>query len=172
MDKVFSELQSMWIGTNKESLQELISILTSSKNKKVVGLGAGRMGYSIQSFLMRLSHMGFDAHMLGDTNFPKVNSDTIALVNSSSGETPSMKLYVDQCKEAGVFIVAFTANIESSIAMKSDHVVSFPKIESQQMMKSIYEQYSFILFDYITSEILKLSELKLSWVEQNHSILE
>lgn len=172
MDKIISELETMWNGVDQKSIKNLIHLLVNSKNKKIVGLGAGRMGYSMQSFIMRLSHLGFNASMLGDTNFPKVNSDTIALVNSSSGETPSMKLYVDQCIEAKVFIILFTANSESYIAKKSNHLITFPLFNSKQLMKTVYEQFSFILFDYISFEILKSSDLDVGWVEKNHSILE
>lgn len=172
MDKIFEELQSLWDGTDKECLHKFINLLINSKEKVIVGLGAGRMGYSLQSFMMRLSHLGFSSFMIGDTSFPKVDPDSIAIVNSSSGETPSMKLYVEQCKNAGVYVVVFTKNSQSYIGKLADYVVTIPKIESHQLMKTLYEQYSFLLFDYIALEILKLSRLDISWVEQNHSILE
>lgn len=172
MDKVFSELQMMWDGTDKERLENFVNLLLNSKNKLIVGLGAGRMGYSLQSFVMRLSHMGFNSYMIGDTTLPRIDSDSIALVNTSSGETPSIKLYVEQCKNAGVYVVAITSNPQSSIAKLADIKVTVPAIDTNQLMKTVYEQYSFLLFDYIAGEILKLSELDITWVEQNHSILE
>lgn len=172
MNKIFKELQFMWDGTDKNSLDSLVEILVHSRGKTLVGLGAGRMGYSLQSFIMRLSHLGFSAYMIGDTTLPRVDSETIAIVNTSSGETPSIKLYVEQCREAGVYIVVLTTNPQSSIAALADLVVSVPSIDSDQLMKTIYEQYSFVLFDYIAGKILNLGELEVSWVEQNHSILE
>ena len=172
MDRVFAELQLMWNGTDKERLEDLVNLLLNSKDKLIVGLGAGRMGYSLQSFVMRLSHLGFNSFMIGDTTLPRVDSHSIALVNTSSGETPSIKLYVEQCKNAGVYVVALTTNPQSSIAMLADIIVPVPAIDSNQLMKTVYEQYSFLLFDYIAGEVLKLSELDISWVEQNHSILE
>jgi 6-phospho-3-hexuloisomerase len=172
MDRIFLELQSIWAGTDKDRLHDLIELLLNSKDKLIVGLGAGRMGYSLQSFIMRLSHLGFKSFMIGDTNLPRVDSDSIAIVNTSSGETPSIRLYVEQCKNAGVIVMALTANPKSSIALLADIVVTVPEIESNQLMKTVYEQYSFLLFDYIVEEILKLSKLDVNWVEQNHSILE
>ena len=172
MDKVFAELQLMWDGTDKERLKDLIALLVNSKDKLIVGLGAGRMGYSLQSFVMRLSHMGFKSFMIGDTTLPRVDSDSIALVNTSSGETPSIKLYVEQCKNAGVYVVALTTNSNSSIGKLADIAVTVPVLDSNQLMKTIYEQYSFLLFDYIAREVFKQSELDTDWVEQNHSILE
>lgn len=172
MNKILKELEIMWEGTDKKSLVELVDRLCEAKDKPVVGLGAGRMGYAIQAFMMRLSHLGYQSYMIGDTTLPRVDSDTLIIVNTSSGETPSMKLYVDQCKNAGCFIVAVTAGSNSTIAAKADLVVSVPEVDSYQLMKTIYEQYSFILFDYISSSVFNKAQLNKEWVEQNHSILE
>lgn len=172
MDDIFKELQTMWDGTDKTSLDSFIDTIVHAREKTLVGIGAGRMGYSLQSFIMRLSHLGYTAYMIGDTTLPRVDSETIAIVNTSSGETPSIKLYVEQCREAGVYIVAFTTNPHSSIARLADLTISVPFIQSAQLMKTVYEQYSFVLFDYIAGRILELAELKVSWVEKNHSILE
>ena len=106
MDKIFNELAAMWDGTDKKAVSSLIHKLCGSKDNIVVGLGAGRMGYSVQSFVMRLSHLGYKAYMIGDTTTPRIGKDTIAIVNTSSGETPTMRLYVDQCKEAQSFVIA------------------------------------------------------------------
>jgi len=172
MNKIIKELESMWDGTDKKSVVELVDRLCRARDKKIVGLGAGRMGYAIQAFVMRLSHLGYRSYMVGDTTLPRVDSDTFVIVNTSSGETSSMKLYVDQCREAGSFIVAVTAGKKSTIALKADLMVSIPKIDSDQLMKTIYEQYSFLLFDYVSSKVFEKSQLNKEWVEQNHSILE
>ena len=51
-------------------------------------------------------------------------------------------------------------------------VVHIPAMDSSQPMKTIYEQYSFLLFDYVAGELLNRMDLDIGWVEQNHSILE
>lgn len=172
MIKSINEVQDMWNGTDKESLNSFIKILCNSQNRTVVGLGAGRMGYAIQSFIMRLSHLGFNSYMIGDTTLPRVDAETIVIVNSSSGKTPSIDLYVEQCKAAKCFIVSVTTGTDSPIAKKSDLVIHIPNIKSEQIMKTIYEQYTFMLFDYIASTVFNKSNLDKDWVEQNHSILE
>lgn len=172
MINTIKEIQSMWDGTDKTSLQSFIDLLGNHNDKTIIGLGAGRMGYAVQSFIMRLSHLGYNTFMIGDTTLPRVDENHIAIVNSSSGETQSIDLYTDQCKEAGCFIVAITTNKKSSIAKKSDLVIHIPTIQTEQIMKTIYEQYTFILFDHIASTVFNESNLDRDWVEQNHSILE
>ena len=172
MNEVFEELKEMWEGTDKKAVSEFVDLVCASREKVLIGLGAGRMGYAVQSFIMRISHLGHSSYMIGDTTLPRVDKDSIVVVNTSSGETPSIRLYVEQCRKAGCHIVVVTAGVNSSIAEMADLVIAIPSINSKQIMKTIFEQYSFILFDHIAANIFIKSNLDREWVEQNHSILE
>ena len=44
------------------------------------------MGYSIQAFIMRLSHLGYPAFMIGDMSLPRIGSDDLVIVNSILGK--------------------------------------------------------------------------------------
>jgi 6-phospho-3-hexuloisomerase len=169
---VFEELKQMWEGTDQKAVDDFIDLMCASRSRVIVGLGAGRMGYAIQSFVMRVSHLGYRSYMIGDTTLPRVDEDTIVVVNTSSGETPSIKLYVEQCKDANCHIVVLTAGVNSSIAALADLVITMPKLGSDQLMKTAYEQYTFILLDHIAQSVFLKSNLDRAWVEQNHSILE
>ena len=153
---------------------DLTSALHSISNDggEVIGLGAGRMGYSLRSFIMRLSHMGFRASMIGDTNVPRVREDTVVIVNSSSGETPSILQYVNQAAAEGGKIFTTTCNADSSIGVKSKSVLTMPQIDSSQLMKSPYEQFSMLLYDYLVARLMSGLELNPHVVSNNHSILE
>ena len=78
----------------------------------------------------------------------RVTSDTLVLVNSSSGETPTIKLYVEQAAKQGAEIITFTDHPASSLAGMSTHVVDCGIVNSTQIMKSLNEQFSFLLFDF------------------------
>jgi len=172
MNEVFEELKEMWEGTDKKAVSEFVDLVCASREKVLIGLGAGRMGYAVQSFIMRMSHLGHSSYMIGDTTLPRVDKDSIVVVNTSSGETPSIRLYVEQCRKAGCHIVVVTARVNSSMADMADLVIAIPSINSKQIMKTVFEQYSFILFDHIAARVFVQSNLDRDWVEQNHSILE
>ena len=137
-----------------------------------MGIGAGRMGYSLRAHIMRLSHIGYNAYFIGDTTTPRIDSNSLIIINSSSGETPTNILYAQQASTAGAFIITITSNKESTIAKLSDLVVETPALESHQLMKTIYEQYSYILFDYITELVVTNLKLNRNIITHNHSILE
>ena len=136
MINILNELNLAWKQADLVELENLVDFILRKKSNSFVGLGAGRMGYSLQSFIMRLSHLGLKSFMIGDTTVPRINENSVVLINSSSGETESIKLY------------------------------------AQQIMKTIYEQYSFLLFDHLVMMLINKLQLDKELIETNHSILE
>ena len=172
MINILNELNLAWKQADLVELENLVDFILRKKSNSFVGLGAGRMGYSLQSFIMRLSHLGLKSFMIGDTTVPRINENSVVLINSSSGETESIKLYAQQAKDAGSSIVLFTSNLNSSISKLSDIIIYLPKIETKQIMKTIYEQYSFLLFDHLVMMLINKLKLDKELIETNHSILE
>ena len=116
--------------------------------------------------------MGFPAFMIGDTSFPKIDERSLVIVNSSSGETPTMKLFVDQAIKCNGKIVVITANEKSELAKKSNYVIVYKVDKTNQIMKTVYEQFTFLLFDWVAERIIIKNKLNRSEVSENHSISE
>jgi len=172
MKEIFFELNQMF--ENTSGLDHYIEQLEEAhKNEKtIVGIGAGRMGYSLRAHIMRLSHIGFDTYFIGDTSTPRIGPNSLVVINSSSGETPTNVLFAKQAKEAGSVLITITCNKDSTIGMMSDIVVQIPILNSHQLMKSIYEQYSLLLFDYASECLVSKMNLDRDKIIYNHSILE
>ncbi len=178
MQEILTEMMEMSKQLNSNEVNVYVDNLSQHLSSKkpseieIIGLGAGRMGYSLRSFIMRLSHMGFNASMIGDTNVPRVKKESIVFVNSSSGETPTILLYTQQASAMKPVIFSTTCNIESSIGLMSNFCITMPTISSSQLMKSPYEQFSMLLYDYIIIKLMESLNLDSSKVSANHSILE
>lgn len=175
MKLILDEISMMHNFLVKNEVEKYIELLTeklSSSPGDIIGLAAGRMGYSLRAFIMRLNHMGFNASMIGDTNVPRVRRNSILFINSSSGETPSILLFAQQAiKEKGEIFLT-TCNKESSVGKLSNSIIQIPIIESAQLMKSPYEQFSMLLYDYIIFRLVETLGLDKSKISNNHSILE
>ncbi|MDB2389797.1 SIS domain-containing protein [Alphaproteobacteria bacterium] len=171
MKQIFRELETLEASINEQCIREIIEIISLCSGR-IICLGAGRMGYTVQSFAMRLSHLGFNSYMLGDTALPKIKKGDLTIINSSSGETQSILLFAKLAKKFGSRLICITSEQNSSIAKIADHVLNYKKIESEQMMKTVYEQFTFLLFDYIAEELRKERNISINFVENNHSILE
>ena len=172
MIKIINEMSSMSNKLNINEVNAYINLMSNSSKKLIVGCAAGRMGYSLRAHIMRLSHIGYNAYFIGDTSLPRIDEDSIVIINSSSGETETNILYAQQAKKAGSTIVTFTCNDNSTIGQLSDVIVKIPVIKTEQIMKSVYEQFTFLLLDYLAQEIIRRGNLDINTISMNHSILE
>lgn len=150
----------------------IVEFIRENKQCKIIGLGAGRMGYSLRAFIMRLSHLGFDAYMIGDTNVPKCDKNTLVIINSSSGETESIKLFASQAKQYNAKTILFTSKQKSSIGNLVNIQFVYGENKSKQLMKSVYEQFTLLMFDKLVFDIKEILQIETRFIENNHSILE
>lgn len=176
MQPIIKEINHMSNLINEAQIENYVKslslLISSKKDIDIIGLAAGRMGYALRAFIMRLCHMGFNAYMIGDTNVPRVNERSIILINSSSGETPSIIQYAQQAKSEKGKIFLTSCATDSTIGLLSDYSIKLPIIESKQLMKSPYEQFSMLLYDYIVIKLMSSLNLDPDKVSHNHSILE
>ena len=177
MKPIINEINNMADLLDEAQVLDYVSEISkylSIQNVKlnIIGLGAGRMGYALRAFIMRLNHMGFNASMIGDTNVPRVTEDSIIIVNSSSGETPSILNFVKQAVTEKGIIFLTSCSSESSIGNYAHSIINLPVITSTQLMKSPYEQFSMLLYDYIIIKLMESLKLDPIKVSNNHSILE
>jgi 6-phospho-3-hexuloisomerase len=183
------EQEELWFSINKDNyswfVNSLYQTINSVAEKNIIGIGAGRMGYALQGFMMRLSHLGYNAFMLGDTTVPRLKKDDIIIINSSSGETPSVCLMADIARKTGAKIFTITTDPFSYLAIICDFVLYYGiKYISRQPMKTAYEQFTWSLFDQIVYEFLNYSGYSTLTtngtlynyrgisIDENHSILE
>ena len=160
-------------------VSKFVDLILNYKNKTIIGVGAGRMGYALRGFIMRLMHLGFNASFYGDTNVPYPNDDTLVIFNSSSGETKSLVLFakiIDDLKTQ-TCMCTVTSNPKSSLAKYSHVVVELPKYDTasskiKQPMKTLNEQSSMLFFDAIVILLMAKLELNNSDLVCNHSVLE
>lgn len=175
MNKVFNNvLQEVTTGLNSVSSNDIehFANLIGSCEGNIIGLGAGRMGYSLKGFIMRLSHLGKQAYMIGDTSLPRVKENDLILVNSSSGSTQSIYLFAKQAKDCGATIYLVTASPNSQIGKIADHVICYENLTSSQLMKTYHEQLTWLLFDGVSQLLFNIMGHSRAYVEQNHSVLE
>ena len=52
--------------------------------------GAGRSGFQVKGFAMRLMHMGISSYVVGETCTPNIKEGGLLVICSGSGETKSL----------------------------------------------------------------------------------
>ncbi len=111
-----------------EEVDRFIGMLleTWSWGKVVLVVGAGRSGLVARAFAMRLMHLGFRTHVLGETITPAVGTHDLIVALSGSGTTGIVVEAAKAGKKVGAKVVALTSHPDSLLAKEADHVVKIP----------------------------------------------
>jgi 6-phospho-3-hexuloisomerase len=177
IDAIIKELQSVLLDYEIKHCDDLIAQIKSAK--RIITCGAGRVGYSIKAFTMRLGHLGYNAFHLGDSTVPRLQEGDLFLVASGSGETKTIVVLTEIAKNSKAKVFAITGNEDSTIGKLSDFVVkiSAPTKNSNQLtsiqpMTTLNEQSLFIFFDALVLLIMDDLGLNKQDLSEKHSILE
>lgn len=182
--EILNEIKQVLDSVNEEEVDDLVELIMSSD--KIVGYGAGRMGLSLKAFMMRLNHLGIDAYYLGDTYIPPLTEHDLVMVSSGSGETSMVKKFVEEVKrKTGAYIAAVVGNEYSSISGMANHAVVFKpcngglnsadsdlKINSIQLMSTLNEQATYILFDIIAKKLADKMDMDTEKTKRYHFNVE
>lgn len=162
---IVNELNTTLNSINEKDANEFVKLINEAN--EVFCAGAGRSGFQVKGFAMRLMHMGINSYVVGETCTPNITSDGILVICSGSGETKSLVNHANKAKEVGAKIALITINPLSTIGKMADVVVEIsapsPKsakegqIKSIQPMGSLFEQSEGLFMDIA---ILKLMEIK------------
>lgn len=182
---VQNEIAQVLNSIDENKLNKFVEMITKD-NVKILGYSAGRMGFGLKAFLMRLNHLGIAAYWLGDNYVPPMNENDIFICCSNSGTTASVFNILEIFKnKAKGHIVSFVGNDESKMAQNSELVIKFKtcngglnsadddtKINSIQPMTTLTEQSMFVLFDIITMMIIEKKNINIKETKIYHSNIE
>lgn len=165
-NKILKEIEKVFEISDFSNADSMINTIIESN--KIVCIGAGRVGFAIRGFAMRLKHLGKDAYMLGDSNVPSISEGDLLIVASGSGETQTIYDLVEIGKKNKSKILLITGNKDSRMAKIADTIVllrapSKVKViegfSSIQPMTTLNEQSLGIFFDTIVLKLmLKMGE--------------
>jgi 6-phospho-3-hexuloisomerase len=119
-----------------ENIKEVIELLDREAIKnmlqkildgdRVFVMGAGRSGLVAKAFAMRLMHIGFNVHVVGETTTPAVGKKDVVIAISGSGETRSIADLGEIVKGIGSTLITVTSKKESTLGRISDIVMVLP----------------------------------------------
>ena len=157
IDQMLEELRSVLAQVDGDQCGKLATAIADAR--AVFVSGAGRSGLAMRSFAMRLMHLGFEVHVVGETTTPGMTSQDLHLIGSGSGSTVSLVANADKARALGARIALITAREDSPIGHLADVIVTIdaptPKsdrelgLESVQPMGSLFEQALWLTLDAI-----------------------
>lgn len=171
--QILKELDSCLEKIDEQKLMKLE--LKIQKSNRIFVAGAGRSLLMIRAFAMRLMHMGFTSYVVGETITPAIESNDLLIIASGSGNTSTLIVMAEKCKQVGADLVLITTNADSKIAKLSNliiqiNAVSTKKEENQnhsiQLVSNTFEQCFLLIMDALVTDIVSKAS-----IEENNTYL-
>lgn len=177
--QILLEITSVLGQVQEGHVQNFIDEIFSAKT--IVVHGAGRVGYAVRGFGMRLGHLGFHAYTLGDSVVPPIKEGDLLIIASGSGETQTVYDIASIGKKNNAKIAVITGNSRSRIGQLADCIIEMRApskknkvqgMRSIQPMSTLNEQCLQLLFDAVVLDIMERTGETDNTLWLRHSNLE
>jgi 6-phospho-3-hexuloisomerase len=147
---------------------------------RIACYGVGREGLMMRAFCMRLMHLGFDAHVVGDMITPHLGSGDLLIASAGPGEFSTVLALLGVAHSAGARTAVITAQPDGKAPRLADAVVH---IRAQPMaddrggasvlpMGSLYEAAMLIFFDVVSIRLRERTGQTMDGMRSRHTNLE
>lgn len=174
---VLDEHRRVLAGVSEEETGRLLEALATARCIQVFGLG--RMQCAARAFVMRLMHMGLDAHVVYDTTCPNIGPGDLLVSNCAC--TTIDYTVMGFAKRLGARVAAITADPCSKAAKLCDFTVNLKgqvhggrgyEIASVQPMASLFEQAIFIYEDVVVQLLMQKLGITAAEMARRHTNLD
>ncbi|WP_158978671.1 6-phospho-3-hexuloisomerase [Cellulophaga sp. L1A9] len=128
-----------------EEIAALIPVINNADRLFV--MGAGRTGLMMKAAAMRLMHLGYKVHVVGETTAPAIMKGDLLIAGSGSGTTSGIVRAAETAKKVGAAVLCFTTNTESPLAQVANQTVTIPAAQKQERVEAVSKQYAGSLFE-------------------------
>ena len=118
---VADEIAAVLAETDDQQVETLLDMIQDAN--RVFASGAGRSGFMMSAFAMRLMHLGLSASVVGEATTPGVENGDVLIAGSGSGRTKMTLAIVEAAGSRGARTAVITGHPDSPIAAACDHVV-------------------------------------------------
>lgn len=165
LSQILEEVRYVLTRVDSEGAADFIQEL--EKAQRIFCFGAGRSGFVLRTFCMRLMQLGFQVFYVGETITPRIQPGDLLIAISGSGETGHTCGLVKQAQHREARTVALTAHRDSAIGQLADLALVIPgttklslakEEDSHQCPGSLFEQAAFL---YLEAVVMQLFHLRL-----------
>jgi 6-phospho-3-hexuloisomerase len=176
---IINEIDSVLGGIKEDEFKRFITAINSSKNIFVTG--QGRSGLVARTFAMRLTHIGFSCHVVGDTTTPNIDEGDMLIVCSSSGTTSITCHIAGLAKRLNALVVVITAHPDSELSNYANLTIEIPASDTDQVIQSqqtaqfrstLFEQACLVYLDAVILSLVRLLNREEVEMMKRHANLE
>lgn len=179
LKNIFNEIDFVLSKVSQDESNELINKIL--KAKRIVWIGAWKVGMTLRAFMMRLWHFWLQARFLWDSTVPGIGEWDLLLVASWSWETQTIYDLVEIGKKNWCSVALITGNPDSRMGKLADSIVKITApsktkavdgFQSIQPMTTLNEQCLRLFFDALVLEIMAKTWETHDTMRSRHSNLE
>ena len=172
---------------DENQVNKMIEIILESDSIFIVG--SGRSELIGKAFAMRLMHLGFNVHVVGEVTAPAINNTDCLIAISGSGETKVVTIAAQTAKEIRATVVGITTNTKSTL---SNHLNVIVEIDSKSKepwehptshvlkgnyddmtpMGTLFEDSTHLFLDGLIAEFMARLGKKEVDLKMRHAIIE
>ena len=176
---IISEIDYVLDGIKEDEFKQFVTAIDSSKNIFVTG--QGRSGLVARTFAMRLTHIGFSCHVVGDTTTPNIDEGDMLIVCSSSGTTSITCHIAGLAKRLNALVVVITAHPGSELSDYANLTIEIPASDTDQVIRSqrtaqfrstLFEQACLVYLDAVILSLVRLLNREEIEMMKRHANLE
>jgi 6-phospho-3-hexuloisomerase len=176
---IINEVRAVLAEIKEDEFKRFIDAIKSSKNIFVTG--QGRSGLVARTFAMRLTHIGFTCHVVGDTTTPNIDKGDMLIACSSSGTTSITCHIAGLARRLSAFIVVITAHPNSELSNYATLTIEIPAREIGQVLQSrcsvqfrstLFEQACLVYLDAVILTLVRLLNREEVEMQKRHANLE
>ena len=167
IDAILSEVGQVLHSSDYSNIG--VALEEIKNTRRIVCVGAGRVGLATDAFAKRLVHLGFQSHAYSDVTLPKLETGDLMIVASGSGNTESIVALSKIAKRQGLRLLLISSNSNSLLSKVADvsFILNCPNKETNdsgintiQPMTTLFEQSVLLFFDAIVLTLM--SQLKVT----------
>jgi len=188
MKNLMNKIEKNAEGINEKDVQKLINAIINTK--RIFVTGAGRSGYVVKAFAMRLMHISSEIYVVGETTTPSIHEDDLLIAVSGSGETASTVQIASVAKKKGAKIAVITSKPKSSIGNFADVIVKIKgRIDGRKKrdylvrqmlgthelmvpLGTLFELTTMFFLDTVIEELIVLQKKTEKEMKKRHTNLE
>jgi 6-phospho-3-hexuloisomerase len=127
--------------------------LLEDRHRRWFCCGQGRSGLVAQMAAMRLMHVGFVTHVVGEATAPAVASGDVLLAISATGETPMTLHFARLARDLGARVLAVTGRADSTLAGLAQTRIDLRTSGTGQFGGTLFEQGALLVLDALVLDI-------------------
>jgi 6-phospho-3-hexuloisomerase len=149
---VGDEVRGVLAAVSSDQMAEAAQLL-EDRARRWFCCGQGRSGLVAQMAAMRLMHVGYDVHAIGEPTTPSIAQDDGLLAISGSGETPVTLHFARLAHDLGTKILTVTGKADSTLANLAQTRIELPTAGTGQFGGTLFEQTTLLVLDALVLDI-------------------